>query len=215
MLTVTKKAQCPVETDLTLYLCCFGFTVTESWPWRRKRNVPLKQISLCIFVVLVLQLRNLDREISEIRETNLHLEEKVETLSLQNSSSVFNHSANSLFSELSMSQHMSQSTDSVDMAGISHNSSIHQPVSTPGFMKKKISKKLTLCLFTETFHYLINRTIRSQTRDKNSDPEVLISMVHFSDWTGTKGKSDWKLSALDSKHYKRLPPNLCRSLEDF
>ena len=75
------------------------------------------------------QLRNLDREISEIRETNLHLEEKVETLSLQNSSSVFNHSANSLFSELSMSQHMSQSTDSVDMAGISHNSSIHQPVS--------------------------------------------------------------------------------------
>ena len=54
----------------------------------------------------------------------------METLSLQNSSSVFNHSANSLFSELSMSQHMSQSTDSVDMAGISHNSSIHQPVST-------------------------------------------------------------------------------------
>ena len=53
----------------------------------------------------------------------------METLSLQNSSSLFNHSANSLFNELSMSQHMSQSTDSVDMAGISHNSSIHQPVS--------------------------------------------------------------------------------------
>ncbi len=79
----------------------------------------------------LLQLRNQENEISELREQTVHLEEKVENLSLQNTSSVFQHSANSLFNELSMSQHMSQSTDSIDMA---HQPTHHQPVSALSFL---------------------------------------------------------------------------------
>ncbi len=80
------------------------------------------------------QLRTAERENRELREQNSHLEEKLESSELQNSSSVFNHSANSLFSELSASQHLSHSTDSMDLT-TSHTSQqpsqppYHNPVS--------------------------------------------------------------------------------------
>ncbi len=80
------------------------------------------------------QLRTAERENRELLEQNTHLEEKLESTELQNSSSVFNHSANSLFSELSASQHLSHSTDSMDLT-TSHVSqqasqpSYHNPVS--------------------------------------------------------------------------------------
>ncbi len=46
----------------------------------------------------------------------MHLEERVESLTLSSSAApgAFSHSGSSLFSELSMSQNMSQSTDSME-----------------------------------------------------------------------------------------------------